>query len=239
MQLFSEADFFEFSNLFIGCFSSLERLFVTTRESGRIAVDKICRQGQTLRFFHFDPLYHTESPALSETRNDYTATEPKARIAGCLRIKELGVHAATLNQPAFGAPFSVPGGKTFAKALDVLARFSSLRSLRFNHLLTAAENHHQDIPSAVNAVQYNQLASDIMQYLFQQGSPIKNYYTSPTIIPNVSEGKAAIHRHIWLHYYYMRVTLIISLCSKTYTRVLALPAKENITEYVRYPAFLS
>jgi hypothetical protein len=153
MQLFSEADFFEFSNLFIGCFSSLERLFITTRESGRIAVDKICRQGQALRFFHFGPLYRTENPALSETRNDYTATELEAHVAGCPRIKEPGVHAATLSQSAFGAPFSVPGGKTFAKALDVLARFPSLRSLRFNHLLTATENRHQDIPSAVNAVQ--------------------------------------------------------------------------------------
>jgi hypothetical protein len=78
-----------------------------------------------------------------------------------------------------------------------------------------------------------------MQYLFQQGSLIKNYYTSPTTIPNVSEEKTTIHRHIWPHCYYVRVTLIISLRGKSYTRVLALPVKENITEYVRCPAFLS
>jgi hypothetical protein len=240
LQPFNEPDLIESLNPFIGCFSGLRALFVATSIPGRIDVDKICRHGKTLQFLHLDPLYRKERLALSDAGNNYTAAELATLVAGCPHIEELGIHAAAINLPALGAPFSVPKGETLAKALDVLARFASLRSLRFTHLIAADENRRRGIALVIDTVQYTQLATDIMRYLSHRGSPIQIYSTSPTITPGVPGEKADMAGHTWPHYHYVRGTLTLPRRGQCHTQIQAVGMrKEEIVEFVRSPAFLS
>ena len=161
VQSFEEPDSIKSLDRFIGCFSSLEMLFIATRNSQRVNVGMICRHGQTLRHLHLDPLYRPHRLSLSKAGSRcYTATELETLQVGCPKIEELGIHVAAIDIRSMtrGVPFLFPREENFAKTLDVIARFPLLRSLRFTHSLALEENIEFDNP-VEHAVQYSQLAT--------------------------------------------------------------------------------
>jgi hypothetical protein len=110
LQSFDQADVVTSLDLFIGCFSGLEMLFVATRDPQRVNVEEICQHGQTLRLLHLDSLYLPRRVPLSEANDFYTAAELEILLAGCPRIEELGIHVSVIDINSIfpGAPFLTP-----------------------------------------------------------------------------------------------------------------------------------
>ncbi|KAI4679352.1 uncharacterized protein J4E84_008380 [Alternaria hordeiaustralica] len=241
IQSFEEPDLVKFLNQFIGCFSGLERLFVATRNPQHVNVEKICRHGQTLRLLHLDPLYRPYRFPLSEARNHfYTATELETLLVGCLKIEELGIHVAAIDIRSMtrGVPFLFPRNEDLAKALDVIARFPLLGSLRFTHLLALEENIEFDNP-VEHAVQYCQLATEVLRYLAARSSPVEVYATSPTVAPGYLDMAKDFHGHQWPHYYYVRGSMTLPFRGQHRTEVVVVTTKEeDIADYVRRPTIL-
>ncbi|KAI4671075.1 uncharacterized protein J4E88_009473 [Alternaria novae-zelandiae] len=234
-QSFEEPDLFKFLNQFIGCFSGLERLFVATRNPQHVNVEKMCRHGQTLRLLHLDPLYRPSRLPLSEARNHcYTATELETLLVGCPKIQELGVHVAAIDIRSMtcGVPYLFPQEQNFAKALDVIARFPLLRSLRLTHLLATWSNVEFGNP-VERAVQYSQLATEVLQYLAARSSPIEIYANSPTVTPGYLDMAKDFQGHQWPHYYYVRGLMTLPSRGRTHTEIVAVPVKgENMAGYL-------
>ncbi|CAI9631155.1 unnamed protein product [Alternaria burnsii] len=225
---------------FIGCFSGLETLFVATEEPRRLGVHEVCRHGQTLRFLHLDPLYRHMNHTLSNNRSYYTAGELEILATECPYIEELGIHAAVIDLPVIdlGLPFSTLNGGDVPKALDVLARFRSLRSLRLTHLFTADDDNGV-LDSNLNAWLYSRLASKVTQYLVERGSPIEVFAISPTASQYSDSASRDFNGHVWPNYHYVRGTVTIPHRHRHITQAQAIPVTEkNITDYVKYPSLL-
>jgi len=228
-QSFEESDLFKFLNQFIGCFSGLERLFVATRNPQHVNVEKICRHGQTLRLLHLDPLYRPSRLPLSEARNHcYTATELETLLVGCPRIEELGIHVAAIDIRSMtrGVPNLFPREQSFAKALDVIARFPLLRSLRLT-LLLAVWSNIEFGNSVEYAVQCSQLATEVLRYLVDRNSPIEIYANSPTVTPGYLDMAKDFQGHQWPHYYYVRGLMTLPSRGRNHTEIVAVPVKEE------------
>ena len=241
VQSFEEPDSIKSLDRFIGCFSSLEMLFIATRNSQRVNVEMICRHGQTLRHLHLDPLYRPHRLSLSKAGSRcYTATELETLLVGCPRIEELGIHVAAIDIRSMtrGVPFLFPRNEDLAKALDVIARFPLLRSLRLTHLLALEENTEFDNP-VEHAVQYSQLATEVLRYLGARSSPVEVYATSPTVPPDYLDMAEDFHGHQWPHYYYVRGSMTLPFRGQHRTEVVAVAVKEqDIAGYVRCPTIL-
>jgi len=241
LQCFEEPDFTKYLNLVIGCFSGLEMIFVATRNPQHVNVEMICRHGQTLRHLHLDPLYRPRRLPLSEAESHcYTATELETLLVGCPRIEELGIHVAAIDIRSMtrGVPFLFPRNEDLAKALDVIARFPLLRSLRLTHLLALEENTEFDNP-VEHAVQYSQLATEVLRYLGARSSPVEVYATSPTVPPDYLDMAEDFHGHQWPHYYYVRGSMTLPFRGQHRTEVVAVAVKEqDIAGYVRCPTIL-
>ncbi|KAI4645469.1 uncharacterized protein J4E78_009379 [Alternaria triticimaculans] len=238
IQSLEEPDLVKFLDQFIGCFSGLERLFVATRNPQHVNVENICRHGQTLQLLHLDPLYRPHRLPLSEARNHcYTATELETLLVGCPKIEELGIHVAAIDIRSMtrGVPFLFPREENFAKTLDVIARFPLLRSLRFTHLLALEENIEFDNP-VEHAVQYSQLATEVLRYLVARSSHVEVYTTSPTVPPGYLDMVEDFHGHQWPRYYYLRGSMTLPFRGQHRTEVVAVAVKkEDIAGYIRCP----
>ncbi|KAI4958862.1 hypothetical protein J4E86_004472 [Alternaria arbusti] len=240
IQSFQEPNLVKSLDQFIGCFSGLERLFVAIRNPQHVNVEKICQHGQTLRLLHLDPLYRPHSLPLSEAGGHcYTASELETLLVGCPRIEELGIHIAAIDIRSMtsGVPFLFPRNEDLAKALDVIARFPLLRSLRLTHLLALDENIEFFNP-VEHAVQYSQLATEVLRYLVARSSHVEIYATSPTVPPDYLDAQD-FHGHQWPHYYYVRGSMTLPFRGQHRTEVVAVAVREeDIAGYVRRPSIL-
>ena len=124
---------------------------------------------------------------LFNNRGYYSAGELEILAAGCPYIEELGIHAAAIDLSVvdLSLKFSKFNGRDLPRALDILARLRSLRSLRLTYLLTVNDNNEVG-DSNSNAWHHSKLASKVMQYLVERGSSIEVFAISPTATQSVS-----------------------------------------------------
>jgi hypothetical protein len=185
-------------------------------------------------------LYRQVDLTLFNNRGYYSAGELEILAAGCPYIEELGIHAAAIDLSVvdLSLKFSKFNGRDLPRALDILARLRSLRSLRLTYLLTVNDNNEVG-DSNSNAWHHSRLASKVMQYLVERGSSIEVFAISPTAAHDSEDIEEDFHGHTWPNYYYVRGTVTIPLRHRHLTQAQAIPVTEkNITDYVKYPSLL-